>query len=320
MIIDKLRSKQTLEDSERIEDYKLVLAGHPSDKKPLITGEESSQSGISDDETAAVKRKSSDIAKLRIKEVSQKHVTYGKREDIIPQNKQQRLVDKRSNVDAYSSFMNHKEDKDVLFTYDDWGMSSDQIKIRKDDKRSAKSSNVLLLIIHFMISHVRSAFQRLFSLMLVWWHAILPLNINVDVLKARITNSEKNTKVLQKITLVKPKTVTRGIKNIAFGLIASLYVVVMLSILFVSAFMFSFLVVKSLICEPVNLNKELYFDYTKALPEASIDFQESRMYSATENILRGVSLPTRRFHATVFLTMPESDFNKKLGIFQVCQQ
>ena len=153
------------------------------------------------------------------------------------------------------------------------------------------------------------------------------LNMNFDSPKVKINGVEKkNSKVynekansgLDKISLVKPKTVTRGVKNIAFGFVTAIYVVIILSILFITAFMFSFLVVKSLIYEPVNLKKELYFDYTKDRPVASITFEESKMYSTTETILRRVSLPARRFHATVILTLPESDFNKKLGIFQVC--
>ena len=275
------------------------------------------------------------FVKLRT-EGLQKYRNYGSKEVINLVNKQ-RWEEKTQSFDAHLGSTDNQEDNlldhhirenehdrhsdtDIRFPYD--GMLYTEQMAKHD-----KSSNMLILIIQFITSYVRSAFQLFLRSVLVCYHCIFSLNMNFDIPKVKINGFEKkNMKVynekansgLDRISLVKPKTVTRGVKNIAFGFITAIYVVIMLSILFVTAFMFSFLVVKSLIYEPVNLNKELYFDYTKDRPVASISFEETKMYSTTETILRRVSLPARRFHATIFLTLPESDFNKKLGIFQVC--
>ncbi|KAK4743756.1 hypothetical protein SAY87_010068 [Trapa incisa] len=82
-----------------------------------------------------------------------------------------------------------------------------------------------------------------------------------------------------------------------------------------------------LVEEPIRIEEKLSFDYTKHHPVAympvvscgSVDsgakFKELTQSTTSQQSL--VILPNQKLKATVFLTLPESDYNKNLGIFQI---
>ncbi|XP_076957101.1 seipin-2-like [Bidens hawaiensis] len=102
---------------------------------------------------------------------------------------------------------------------------------------------------------------------------------------------------------------------------------VLLSLL-VSALVISGVIVKRVVDEPVQITEQLVFDYTKDTPTAFapvISCTESALlvYKRKSKIGIGRFVGTRavpvghELKATVSLVLPESDYNRKLGIFQV---
>lgn len=56
--------------------------------------------------------------------------------------------------------------------------------------------------------------------------------------------------------------------------------------------------------EPIQVTETLNFDYTKPSPVAFVAVQR-------------LVPPNQRMQLEVFLTLPESDYNRRLGVFQV---
>lgn len=209
------------------------------------------------------------------------------------------------------------------------------------DANAVKQEGVLSSYLHTQIFTsfaklvarvLRSQWNFLFhvalNLMLAWYHSFLfalhPLSY---ALRARAKAAEAyrskeldrerfGGKSQSRALVIRPKLVM-GARKLAFGCLTALYTFSMLTCLFVASFMLSFFIVKGFVYEPVQLYEYLFFDYTKQLPIASVNFRESMMYPYMGSPFRRRACPTRNFHATVYLTVPESDFNKELGIFQV---
>lgn len=109
-----------------------------------------------------------------------------------------------------------------------------------------------------------------------------------------------------------------------WGIFWSVFVGSILVALLILAFVISGLMVRYyLVEEPFNLNQGLNFDYTKSRPVAfvpitacptmeSTEYNEFRSAEGVRVIPRGYKLQT-----TVMLVLPESDYNRNLGIFQV---
>ncbi|GAB4831490.1 hypothetical protein Ancab_005508 [Ancistrocladus abbreviatus] len=108
-----------------------------------------------------------------------------------------------------------------------------------------------------------------------------------------------------------------------WGLLWSVYVCIVLFSLLVSAFVVGGLMMRSLVEEPFRLKQGLNFDYTKSSPVAFVPiigcpgvhsvgkFEVGRVGSG-----RAIP-PNHKLQATVELTLPESDYNRNLGMFQV---
>lgn len=166
------------------------------------------------------------------------------------------------------------------------------------------------------------------ALLLAWYNSFLfALNPISYLLKAKVRAIEGHRKenndmvtldlkIKERVFSIQPMIV-KGARRLVFGCSTAFYTVMMLTLLFVTSFMLSYFVVKGFVYEPIQLYEDLYFDYTKPLPVASVDFAFSKVYPDTGSMMKRIARPTRKFHATVFFTMPESDFNKELGIFQV---
>lgn len=75
--------------------------------------------------------------------------------------------------------------------------------------------------------------------------------------------------------------------------------------------------------EPVSIVEELSFDYTKASPDAFVPLVSCGGghcgFECPENVGVGRRLvpPNHRLQLTISLTLPESDYNRNLGVFQV---
>lgn len=109
-----------------------------------------------------------------------------------------------------------------------------------------------------------------------------------------------------------------GAKKMGWGCLRATCVFAMLTALLFTSFLLSYIAVKSSFThKPIQIREALYFDYTRSHPVASLDLYSFKDYPRESNTSKGMKGPVNRFHATVFLTLPESDYNRELGVFQV---
>ena len=105
----------------------------------------------------------------------------------------------------------------------------------------------------------------------------------------------------------------------AWGLIWSASVYIILCALLVSALIFSAFLMRFIVQEPAKIKEVINFDYTKHSPEALVPILPDSNHPPQptgKTQLRGVPLH-HQFHVIVSLTLPESDYNRNLGVFQV---
>lgn len=112
-----------------------------------------------------------------------------------------------------------------------------------------------------------------------------------------------------------------------WGLLWSGYVCVLLVGILFSAFVMGWVLVRVMVEEPIRMERSLNFDFMEkspvayvpvAQPELSNDMylgEEPEIWKATES--RVIPL-NHKLKVTVSLTLPESEYNQNLGIFQVC--
>lgn len=112
-----------------------------------------------------------------------------------------------------------------------------------------------------------------------------------------------------------------------WGLLWSAYVFIILCGLLISALIFSGFFMKFLVQEPIKMKEVLNFDYTKRSPEAFMpilpDLNHLYGQNFKENVISGktqsrVIPPHHQLQVIVSLTLPESEYNRNLGVFQVC--
>ncbi|KAG8364841.1 hypothetical protein BUALT_Bualt18G0040500 [Buddleja alternifolia] len=105
----------------------------------------------------------------------------------------------------------------------------------------------------------------------------------------------------------------------------SFYVFFVLLGLLLSAFAISGIVIRNLVEESIQTTETLSFDYTKTSPVAVVPVASSLVngehsqyeISASEKLGRHAIPYNHKLQLTVSLTLPESEYNRKLGVFQV---
>ncbi|KAI3818687.1 hypothetical protein L1987_12502 [Smallanthus sonchifolius] len=114
--------------------------------------------------------------------------------------------------------------------------------------------------------------------------------------------------------------------RIGWGLLWLVYVGFILSSLLVFAFVVSGIVLKCIIEEPIQMTRQLSFDYTKDSPVAFVPLMscpESLFLESSEPVWYGCNAGSRfipldhKVHVTVSIMLPESYYNRNLGVFQV---
>lgn len=93
------------------------------------------------------------------------------------------------------------------------------------------------------------------------------------------------------------------------AVLCSIYVFLVLVVLLVSCFAVSGIVMTIMAEAPIHVTQTLNLDYTKPNPSAVVHIS---------GILASKMKYNNRLRLTVSLTLPESEYNMKLGIFQVC--
>ncbi|KAL5205666.1 hypothetical protein ABZP36_033875 [Zizania latifolia] len=92
--------------------------------------------------------------------------------------------------------------------------------------------------------------------------------------------------------------------RLVWGSLWAVYVCVVLCTLLVMAFLGGGLLVGKVVEEPIQVTETLNFDYTRPSPVSFVPVQQSVP-------------PNQQMQLEVSLTLPESDYNRRLGVFQV---
>ncbi|XP_031101497.1 seipin-1 [Ipomoea triloba] len=112
------------------------------------------------------------------------------------------------------------------------------------------------------------------------------------------------------------------VRKIGVGILAAAYVGMILTILLVVAAVMGVAVVRIWVEEPVLLRERLNFDYTDAHPKAVFSFvhrEFNTKFTVGKSKKMGVPVG-QTFYVSLLLVMPESDYNRELGIFQVAAE
>lgn len=110
-----------------------------------------------------------------------------------------------------------------------------------------------------------------------------------------------------------------------WGFVISVYICFVLFGLLVVGFAFGGITIKYLVQEPFQMKESLNFDYTRSCPVALVPIVACpSVYSgvryqnvAGKSSAGRVLLPNHKLQLAISLMMPESDYNRKLGVFQV---
>ncbi|KAM1032969.1 hypothetical protein ACFX13_037332 [Malus domestica] len=113
-----------------------------------------------------------------------------------------------------------------------------------------------------------------------------------------------------------------------WGLFWSCYVGIVLCSLLVSSILFSGVLVRCIVVEPLQMKEMLNFDYTKHSPVAYVPVMSCAGVSCgtdcKEKVQAGESYggyrvipPGHKLRVTVSSILPESEYNRNLGVFQV---
>ncbi|VFQ92664.1 unnamed protein product [Cuscuta campestris] len=116
------------------------------------------------------------------------------------------------------------------------------------------------------------------------------------------------------------------LRKIGVGILAAAYVGMILGLLLTLAAILGVSLVRLWVEEPVLLRERLSFDYTAAHPTATFSFAHGSSGGGGFIGHKGIFVPKNKkvgvplghtFYVSLVLVMPESDYNRELGIFQV---
>lgn len=107
------------------------------------------------------------------------------------------------------------------------------------------------------------------------------------------------------------------LRKLGQGVLSMVYVCMVLTVVMVLAVAVGVGLVRFCVEQPVFLKDSLYFDYTELNPKAEFliggdgGFRESSR-------MKQMGVPVgHTFYVSVVLFMPESDYNRDIGVFQV---
>lgn len=122
------------------------------------------------------------------------------------------------------------------------------------------------------------------------------------------------------------KSMWKLVIRFGWSFLLAIYVGLILFGVLVAAFVVSGFMMRYLVEEPIRIEETLNFDYTKTSPVAFVPIKScpsSACMNCNENIYGKngdlhVIPPNHKLQVTVVLTLPESEYNQHLGVFQVC--
>ncbi|KAG8050442.1 hypothetical protein GUJ93_ZPchr0009g410 [Zizania palustris] len=141
--------------------------------------------------------------------------------------------------------------------------------------------------------------------LLQWWFLLVtdPLGLLRRARACAVGVAEQATGVVS-ARLGGGEGVGRLAARLVWGSLWAVYVCLVLCTLLVMAFLGGGLLVGKVVEEPIQVTETLNFDYTKPSPVSFVPVQQSIP-------------PNQQMQLEVSLTLPESDYNRRLGVFQV---
>lgn len=107
------------------------------------------------------------------------------------------------------------------------------------------------------------------------------------------------------------------LKKLGLCFLSVAYVCMVMILALILAAVVGVALVRLWVEEPVSVKDNLHFDYTEAHPTAVFSFNGVRSLKGHLK-KKHISVPVgHSFFASLVLVMPESDFNRELGVFQV---
>ncbi|KAL4609926.1 hypothetical protein ACB092_08G015700 [Castanea dentata] len=148
-----------------------------------------------------------------------------------------------------------------------------------------------------------------------------PISCFLSILHEFCHRTEETKDTVESTIHKVPSTITHGstllLKMLSLGFLGAAYVCVVLMVVLVLAVVLGVGLLQLWVDQPVFVRESLYFDYTEPLPKAVFHFCN---VGAERNNRRkkpmGVPIG-HTFHVTLVLLMPESDFNRDIGVFQL---
>ncbi|GKU92417.1 hypothetical protein SLEP1_g6149 [Rubroshorea leprosula] len=123
------------------------------------------------------------------------------------------------------------------------------------------------------------------------------------------------------------QVVWKLVLRFGWGLFWAAYVCCVLCGLLISSLVISGFLMRSLVEEPIEIKEMLNFDYTKNSPVAFVPISSCAGVHCDSNCMEKIEVwnnvglrvipPDHKLQVTVSLTLPESEYNRNLGIFQV---
>ncbi|CAN4106283.1 unnamed protein product [Withania somnifera] len=143
-------------------------------------------------------------------------------------------------------------------------------------------------------------------------------NSDYNLFRAEEETEKKVSVAVNAVAIVPSKLVHGGIlllKKFGIGILGATYVAMILTTLLIVSGILGFGLVRMWMEEPVVLREQLYFDYADVHPKAVFSFGGTiGDYNHNHNI--GVPVG-HTMYVSLFLLMPESDFNRDIGVFQL---
>ncbi|KAK6917734.1 Seipin family [Dillenia turbinata] len=214
--------------------------------------------------------------------------------------------------------------------------------VSKSGDSNEHSSNFLLILAGLIIKLIGFQFSLLFSFVTFpFWALYTTYTFVTDPFQAIKRSKEYMFYklfgiwgvVLQYLSpylyewLKEQKSAGKFFLRFGWGFLWSTYVCSILCGLLVSSFVFGGLVMRHVVEEPIQMKETLNFDYTKtspvafipilACPSTSCGVNCREMIDVGKNLGSRIIPPNHKLQVTVSLVLPESEYNRNLGIFQV---
>lgn len=109
------------------------------------------------------------------------------------------------------------------------------------------------------------------------------------------------------------------LKKLGLCFLSAAYVCMILFLVLILAFVVGVGLVRFWVEEPLIVHESLHFDYTETNPSAVFSFSGEVSAAGGYVKTKHIRVPVgHTFSVSLSLLMPESDFNRELGVFQVC--